>query len=109
VKNFHVILLMGFCVLVVRSAPFVFSRKLRLSDRTRSALELVPPAVIAVILASAIATNGAAAAGTGLHLRNPYLYGMFATLVASLLRSNFLSSIAIGSAVFTAARLAFIA
>lgn len=101
-----VILMMGLCVLVIRSTPFVFSRQLRLNDRVRSALDLVPAAVIAVILVSAI--NGPAAAGYGgMSIRNPYIYGLLAAMLAAFLRVNFLLSIAAGTVVFAAARLAF--
>lgn len=106
--HLFIILVMGLCVLAIRSMPFVLSRQLRLSDRVRSALDLVPAAVIAVILISAIMSNGAGAANAyGMHIRNPYLYGLLATILVAFLRGSFLLSIATGSAIFTAARLAF--
>lgn len=95
-----VYLIIGMTVVTfsIRYVLLPFSGRIQFSDRTRRALQYVPPAVLtAIIVPAVLMPNGSA---INLSLDNAYLAGALATAVIGKLSKNLLITIAGGMAIF---------
>ncbi|KVE31242.1 hypothetical protein WS68_17090 [Burkholderia sp. TSV86] len=89
------ILAMGATVFVVRGIAFIFANHISLPRFLRESLELLPPAILTVIIANGVLLSGH---GTELNasLRNPYLLATLVTILIATRVRNFFAVIACG-------------
>lgn len=97
--SLFMILAMGATVFAVRSIAFIFANHISLPRFVREALELLPPAILTVIVASGVMVSRQGA-GLNVHLGNPYLMATLATLLIATRVKNFFVVIVSGYAVF---------
>lgn len=86
---------MGVAVFVIRSIAFIFAERIRLPAQIKDTLSLLPPAILAVIIASDVLSS-ASGHGNNLSVSLPYLLAVVATLLISLKIRNFLLVIVLG-------------
>lgn len=95
----QVILLMGVTVFAVRSVAFIFANYISLPNFVKDALELLPPAILTVIIASGVLVNPTTAK-LDISFTNYALVAILITLLISSKVKNFFAVIASGYAVY---------
>lgn len=94
-QNMQIILAMSITVFMVRSVPFIFAKHISLPLFFRETLELLPPAILTVIVASGVLINEEAT-GLNIALDNHYLLACILTLIIALRVKNFLFVLILG-------------
>lgn len=89
------ILAMGLTVLAVRSVAFVFANHIVLPNAVKEAFELLPPAILTVIVASGVIVHKDGSR-LDLSLDNAYLLATIATLLIAMRVKNFFAVIILG-------------
>lgn len=98
-QTMQVILSMGVTVFAVRSLAFIFANYISLPNVVKDALELLPPAILTVIIASGVLINQQTAK-LDLSITNDTLIATLITLCISIKLKNFFAVIASGYAVY---------
>ncbi|CAH0444736.1 AzlD domain-containing protein [Ralstonia pseudosolanacearum] len=98
-QTLFMILAMGATVFVVRSIAFIFANHISLPRFLRESLELLPPAILTVIIANGVLlSKHGTELDLGLH--NPYLLATLITILIATRVRNFFVVIACGYAAF---------
>jgi branched-subunit amino acid transport protein len=95
----QVILAMGITVFAVRSMAFIFANYISLPNVVKDALELLPPAILTVIIASGVLVNQQTTT-LNFSLINHYLIATLITLCLASKVKNFFAVIASGYAIY---------
>jgi len=95
----NIILMMGASVFLVRTIAFALSDRISLPVQVKVALEKVPPAILAVIIASGVLFRGADGAET-LDFNNAYVYSTVATILIAIKLERFFFSLLMGCILF---------
>ncbi|MCF5715497.1 AzlD domain-containing protein [Pseudomonas tremae] len=86
---------MGLTVLAVRSVAFVFANHIVLPSAIKNAFELLPPAILTVIVASGVIMQRDGSR-LNISLDNAYLLAALATLIIAIRVKNFFAVIVLG-------------
>ncbi|MBC8951225.1 MULTISPECIES: AzlD domain-containing protein [Xenorhabdus] len=98
-----VILAMGVTVFAVRSIAFIFANYITLPPIIKDAFELLPPAILTVIIANGVMIDTQTAA-LNLSLGNTFMLATLITVIIATRMKNFFGVILVGYLVFLALR-----
>ncbi|OTA21876.1 hypothetical protein Xbed_00125 [Xenorhabdus beddingii] len=98
-----VILAMGVTVFAVRSVAFIFANYITLPSVIKDAFELLPPAILTVIIANGVMMDTQTET-LNLSLGNAFMLATLITVVIATRMKNFFGIILVGYLVFLALR-----